>query len=322
MLYIIRPTYFMCSYILQGIADLDGVCMVDYEKRRGSLKDKLLRLLRAYWVKRRGLWLRRVLSEPLVDTIGNVKPTDSVLFFGMENLKDLRIMEQELPGVKKHVFLWNTVSSRYPKGQPLRDFRSFVNHTTMEVSTFDPQDACDYGLQLLPQVYRCPDTQSVQSAPLQTASVFFIGKDKQRSKHLAYIAQLLRAAGCAIDFHILRDKITTEEPALAAFYVNEGLSYTDTLQHISQCCCILEVVQEGQTGPTLRSLEALFLDRKLMTTNSGIARCDFYHEHNILVLTGSTTADDIRRFLNSPLVPVPPTVKDRYDIRTWIKRFL
>ena len=68
---------------------------------------------------------------------------------------------------------------------------------------------------------------------------------------------------------------------------------------LSQSNCILDYNQEGQVGLTLRPMEALFLEKKLITNNKDIKNYDFYNPSNIFIL-GENNIEDIKEFINKP----------------------
>ena len=320
-LYIIKPNYFMCSYILKPLENRSDIVLVNYKKKRTHGIGKLCRLLRAYFVHRRGLWTSKILSEELQESVTSITSHDKVLFFGMENLKDLRILEQELAARKKSLFLWNTVQSRYKGWLQIIDFRNFIKTTRMTVSTFDPSDAHSYSINILPQVYRYPSAKILASVPPITTDVFFVGKDKNRSGQLIRFAQLLEMSCTTFDFYIVKDQSSKFHPLLSNFYHDEQLSYHVTLQKMLQSRCLLEITQKGQQGLTLRALEALFLGKKLITNNESIRLADFYNSANILVVGENTSPTEIRQFLSCKAIDIEKKITDRYDIENWIKKF-
>lgn len=321
-LYIIKPTYFMSTYILQELAADNNIHLIEYEKRRMRWWEKVLRFLRAYCVNRSGLWTNHILRPDLLSALSAISATDSVLFFGTENLKDLRIMEHEIAARRKSVFLWNTVNSRYKGWLQLLDFRSFFKRTSIQIGTFDSQDALRYGLCLFPQVYRFPEIDNKTPESSVRNDVFFVGKDKKRSEILLHMLQLFKAAALTIDFYILKDATTKNVPELKEYYKDVPLSYKETLGRIKQSRCILEIVQDGQTGSTLRAMEALFFGKKLLTNNTSIQHEDFYHPSNVLVIDTMTKASDIASFLALESVPIPREITNKHDVRQWVQHFM
>ena len=72
----------------------------------------------------------------------------------------------------------------------------------------------------------------------------------------------------------------------------------------------------------LRVMEAIFFDRKLITTNASIKDFGFYNPSNILVFeVGKTTARDIIDFFKKDFIPYSSNIKDFYSLDKWIARF-
>jgi hypothetical protein len=99
------------------------------------------------------------------------------------------------------------------------------------------------------------------------------------------------------------------------------LSYEENISNILKSKCIVDIVQKEQTGLTLRPLEALFFERKLLTDYKDIVKYDFYKPQNIFVI-GIHDWTDIRSFLSSPFIPVNKKIVDNYNINKWINYFL
>ena len=80
---------------------------------------------------------------------------------------------------------------------------------------------------------------------------------------------------------------------------------------------ILDIPKTNQTGLTLRVLEALYFNKKIISTNSELKNYDFYHPNNILVLDDSLKVDI--SFFDSPYVPVDNNTLGKYTAESWIR---
>lgn len=78
---------------------------------------------------------------------------------------------------------------------------------------------------------------------------------------------------------------------------------------------------KNQTGWTLRVIESLINQKKLLSNNREILRADFYRPENILVFDGKTTAEEIKSFLLRPFIPYNEEVIEEYLVGSWIRRF-
>ena len=89
---------------------------------------------------------------------------------------------------------------------------------------------------------------------------------------------------------------------------------------IAESKCILDYNQEGQVGLSLRPMEALFLERKLITNNTDIKNYDFYNHDNIFIL-GEDNINEIKEFINKPYKKIDQDIIDYYDFDQWLNRF-
>lgn len=84
--------------------------------------------------------------------------------------------------------------------------------------------------------------------------------------------------------------------------------------------CLLEITQANQSGLTVRCLEALFFDKKLITNNTSVRKLPFYNPARFFVLEQDDPAT-IAAFLAAPLPALPPGALDPYDFSHWVKQF-
>lgn len=81
---------------------------------------------------------------------------------------------------------------------------------------------------------------------------------------------------------------------------------------------VLDIEHPRQEGLTMRTLEALGSQTKLVTTNSSVRNFDFFDESNICVIErGSPVLP--KDFLHSPYRPLPQEIYERYTLRRWLQ---
>ena len=61
----------------------------------------------------------------------------------------------------------------------------------------------------------------------------------------------------------------------------KSMRYSKTIEYIQRSKCLLEIVQNGQNGSTLRPIEALVYGKKLLTNDKNILNQDFYDKNNM-----------------------------------------
>jgi hypothetical protein len=78
-----------------------------------------------------------------------------------------------------------------------------------------------------------------------------------------------------------RTSYTEEE---TKFLKPHSLPYEKSLPYVKNTKCLLEIVQTHQEGLTLRMMEAMFFNKKIVTNNQNIKNYDFYDTRNIYIL--------------------------------------
>ncbi len=100
----------------------------------------------------------------------------------------------------------------------------------------------------------------------------------------------------------------------------EKLSTEEILDYVKASRCILDAPQAGQSGLTMRVIEALGAGRKLITTNADVTAYDFYAPENIYVYDGEF--DFEHPFFRMPYQPLPAEIHEKYSLRSWLTALL
>ena len=154
--------------------------------------------------------------------------------------------------------------------------------------TFDQADAEKYGLVYHPLVYS--QTDIPDNDAIDPCDVFFVGHAKNRLDDILTAYEKLRGAGLKCDFHISgvaeRDRRFADEIDYC-----DKMPYTENLQRIKKSRCMLEIMQKGGHGFTLRACEAIEFDRKLLTNNPEVANAPFYSPDAVSVFTDPNSID-------------------------------
>lgn len=155
------------------------------------------------------------------------------------------------------------------------------------VLSFDHKDCETYGFTYYPLVYSCTEIEDDPSIP--ESDVFFLGKAKNRLPEILEAYEKFRDAGLVCDFHITGVPESERKYADEINYCDK-MSYKENLKRIKKTRCMLEIMQQGGHGYTLRYCEAIAHGRRLITNNTEIKNAPFYNPEFISTFT---TADEI-----------------------------
>lgn len=191
--------------------------------------------------------------------------------------------------------------------------------TRWEIWSFMKEDALKYNFkygatfynpQLLAQNSIEKDSQTSTDCDL-----LFVGTDKGRKGFLLNLKSQLEKNKVVCDF-----KLVDNFRSLYSRKYSREISYKNLCRLNKRTSAILDVVQDGQTGLTLRIMEGLLFDKKIVTTNAAIRTDkDFKDNPNIYVIT-KDNIKELYTFLKKPTVVYPNDLKTKYSFTSWLKR--
>lgn len=210
--------------------------------------------------------------------------------------------------LRKIFWYWNPVKHAY---------RPEIIPNDWELWCFDLANCIDYKLRYNTQYY----FESLVAKYSDDSSngdydVFFVGLDKGRLSLLLELKDGMENVGLKTDFHIVDEKKTSLNPIY-----KQKISYDEVLKKIKKSKAILDIVQSDQNGLTLRAMESLFFERKLITNNKDIIRYKFYSRDNIFIL-GKNDISELDKFIKLPYDSSVNIYKGYYDFSSWLNRMI
>jgi len=83
----------------------------------------------------------------------------------------------------------------------------------------------------------------------------------------------------------------------------------------------LDIAHPQQSGLTMRTIELLGAQKKIITTNEDIINYDFYNPANIMVIDREDPILN-KDFFESDYIPIPHSILKQYSITNWLKKML
>jgi hypothetical protein len=203
------------------------------------------------------------------------------------------------------LFFWNKLSEK--RLSLLAETK--IDGVIDDYYSFDPIEAKKFGLLHNSTFYKsCIEL----SSETPKYDLFFGGNNKGR-RELAYtLESVFGELGLSLNLFIVEGN---------EGYQNTGyLSYSKFLEFLSPTNGILEIMQNEQHGLTLRTMEALFFKKKLVTTNHEIKRYYFYHPDNIFIL-GHDALEELPAFMNKAHKELDTKMIQFFEPKSWIQRF-
>lgn len=86
---------------------------------------------------------------------------------------------------------------------------------------------------------------------------------------------------------------------------------------VNESRVILDIQHPNQTGLTMRTIEMIGMNKKVLTTNSDILEYDFYNANNISVIDRNKV-DISEEFLKSKYFPLSKEIYENYSLESWV----
>lgn len=182
-----------------------------------------------------------------------------------------------------------------------------------EIWTYSKQDAINYGLNLNSQI-SIFDLSSI-GIEKTNGLISYFGRDKGRYKKLKKIEQDLNKNGHSTYFHI-----TANRRFFKTKKYKKNVSYETVINICSKSKAILDYYLNNTDGYSLRTVEAILLNKKLITNNVNIVDEKFYHPNNIFLLKEDNITE-LDEFFKNDIIPYSKEVINYFQIEAWLARF-
>lgn len=233
----------------------------------------------------------------------NLKQADTVIIFASNRSDFIKYICDNYPELRVIVWYWNPVSKCFAP--------NVLKKKNLEYWSFDLEDCERYNLKHNTTFY-FNNISKINEG--QDVGVLFVGADKGRKPFLDKIREQLDERNIPSFFHIVPDRGAPNPNNIEPIY------YEEYLKRVSRCSALLDFLQEGQNGQTLRPMEAIFFQKKLITNDRNILSLDFYDVRNIFVL-GVDDLNNLATFMANDYYELDTNISEYFDFSNWLLRF-
>lgn len=188
-----------------------------------------------------------------------------------------------------------------------------------EIWTFDKNDAQKYKWRLNSQFYF-----NLKLSPVikgENKSAFLACVDKGRYQIAKEIRNVLTGMGIECNFWLVKQKNNKYEKDDEEWIKNSSLSYSVFLKNVQNSDIIIDLVQKGQSGITVRILEAIIAGKKIITNNVSIRGNELFDKKNMYIWEDKSDMADLYQFLNDNKCEYDVSVVEKYMFDSWIENF-
>ena len=241
----------------------------------------------------------------------NIEKFDRIIVFD-ENLNwnIISYLRRKNPKARIIVWYWNPINEHNLLSEKYRDM--------CEVWSFDKNDCQRYGfknnIQFTVIDYERGTDENIND-------LIFIGADKGRAETVIRLKKIIESIGMSF---FVRFPSKYGKDGKFQEYKSKMIEYSTIIEYEKKSRCIVEILQEGQSGMSLRAIEAIALGKKLITNNLDLPKMNFFDDTRIFVLDVDNmcdSVDDIKQFLELKFNDYSKEVYNTYSFESWLKNF-
>ena len=240
----------------------------------------------------------------------DLKHYDIIIIWAAKlNVSIAKWIHSKYPNIRIIFWFWNPIKKNFIPDNNLKKI--------CECWSFDFQDCIDYNLIYNTQFYFPPSNDEILKKHCTKNDIFFIGAEKGRGEILLQLEKRFEELHLNTYFHIVKDNTKSKSKIKYC----PPLRYSNVIKCVLNTKCILEILQENQSGFTLRTMEALFYSKKLITNNKDIKFFEFYNPQNIFIL-GENSISELPNFIKSKFQPIDSMLLQKYTFYAWLNKFM
>ena len=159
------------------------------------------------------------------------------------------------------------------------------------------------------------------------ADFYFLGAHLTERAHvIAAFGQYAKQKNWHLDFSIFGTHKNPSSyrkiyPTDNIKLITELTDYEHNLNKAKHAKVLMDFKTPIHNGLSFRAFEALGYRKKLITTNTEVAKYDFYHPNNIFIWNGQDF-NGIEEFLQLPYYEIDATIREKYSFKNWIRYVL
>lgn len=178
-----------------------------------------------------------------------------------------------------------------------KQYLSFSRKVADLILTFNKADAEKFFLNYVQMPYTGKNLKHNNQGG---SGVFFLGRDKGRKAQIIQIKKTLEENCIPTNFTIVENKAQFKP-------------YHQLVKETLESKAILEIIEERQEVNSLRILESIFLQKKIVTSDISMKNKDFYIADNVFIF-GVDNLLDIKLWYEKPYQPLPKEIQDKYSL--------
>lgn len=267
-----------------------------------------------------GKFITKYYEDIIAKTLNN--KYDFIFFIKGESISPsiIQMLRNVHPEAKVVMYYWDSIANNHNAKNMLGCFD--------KVLSFDKNDSKEMSLEFLPLFYIPQYYDIAKKKVEQKYDMMFAGTThSERYEFVNGIADQIRKAGgtcftwfyfpSKVNFYKLKIDNPKFRSAKISNFEFKAMQREKLLEYYSESRIQIDMQHPKQTGLTMRTIETLGANKKLITTNPDVVNYDFYRPENILVVDRFNPVIT-KEFINASWADIPEEIYQKYSISSWL----
>lgn len=309
---LICPSFFGYDIEIKNALERNGYLVTLYDERpfSGVIGKSLIRLGLSFLTK---LFIKNYYNKVFDTTDDHY---DLLLIINPESITPDILIRFKDKCDKVIVYMWDSFKNK-------KKSHELINYADV-FFTFEPRDADAYNIKYKSLFY-VPEFICEPAHGSVLFDVSFVGT--AHSLRFKVVNEIARGHNQLIFFYC---------PSKIVFFIKKfflkelsGMKIDDVsfiplnrktvVDILKSSKAVIDIAHPKQNGLTMRTIESIGSQRKLITTNKNVKNYDFYNESNVLVIENEINSKVISDFLALNYITLPADVREKYYIDNWIR---
>lgn len=244
----------------------------------------------------KGIWIKKRIKIYKKQIQKFKKPEAKLCFvlfadcLHLERMNFLTYLKEAFPNCKIVYYFQDLVKKDINKQKLLEKPNPYIDL----IYSFDLGDAQKYNL----EYYDIPYSNLCSLFPKVEIKydVIFVGLAKDRLDTIIQVYDILEKQSIVCAFYIV-DADSENKIYRSGIHYVEPLKYVEYINIVNSSRCILEIMQKGGTGNTIRVCEARAFEKKLLSNNKYLINNKLYDDKNMKVFDSLDDLLEIKSFI-------------------------
>ena len=286
-----------------------------------SIKLSILKVIKLFFGKKiYNLLLSHEINKCLKKSLKNTEKMEIDILFtvawSLLKKENLLFLENFFSFKRKKLYLWDDVSK-------LKNFFEYRDYFD-EVYSFDEEDCKKYTLKYRPTFYSERLKKSKKKGEINYIFSFIGEYSFRRANILKKIVNNYTNVYIHLYYNMyvyILKYLFNKEYKLKdiKFFKISREKYNQILQESK---VVVDLINGKQTGVTQRTLDAVFLEKKIVTNNENIKLLPIYLENNVLIINENESIEEvslkITTFLSTEYVKYSEEIINYYSLDKWV----